>query len=55
MQVPALIHAVDLQAHANVGSLSTESVPIHPIQKVEFMHPLQLLLHAIILELLIII
>ncbi len=50
MQVPPLFHAVDLQAHANAGSLYAESVPIHPVQKVVFVHPLQLLLQALILD-----
>ncbi len=46
MQTPPLLHAVDLQTHVNVGSLYAESVPAHPVQLVEFVHPVQLLLQA---------
>ncbi len=48
MHVPALFHAVDLQAHTIAGSLKALSVPIQPVQKVAFVHPLQLILQAII-------
>ncbi len=48
MQVPALFQAVDMQAHANAGSLWAESVPAHPVQSVALLHPVQLLLQAII-------
>ncbi len=46
MQVPALFHAVDLQAHANAGSLKAVSLPAHPLQTVALLHPVQLLLQA---------
>ncbi len=47
MQIPALFHAVDLQAHAKAGSLKAESVPTHPVQAVVLVHPVQLVLQAI--------
>jgi hypothetical protein len=46
MHVPSLFHAVALQTHVNAGSLKAESVPLHPLQTVSLMHPVQLLLHA---------
>jgi hypothetical protein len=45
-QVPALFHAVYLQAHVNAGSLKVESVPAHPVQTVALLHPVHLLLQA---------
>ncbi len=47
MQVPPLFQAVDLQIHVNAGSLYTESLPLHPVQIVALLHPVQLLLQAI--------
>ena len=47
MQVPALFHAVDLQAHAKARSLYAESVPAHPVQTDALVHPVQLVLQAI--------
>ncbi len=46
MHVPPLFHAVDLQAHANDGSLWSASKPLHPVQKVAFKHPVQSILQA---------
>jgi hypothetical protein len=46
VQIPALFHAVDLQTHANTGSLKAASVPAHPVQTVALVHPVQLLLQA---------
>ncbi len=47
MQIPALFHAIDLQAHVKTGSLYAESVPAHPVQTVALVHPVQLVLQAI--------
>ncbi len=47
VHIPALFHAVDLQVHVNAGSLSAESEPTHPVQTVELLHPVQLLLQTI--------
>ncbi len=46
MHVPPLFHAVDLQIHVNVGSLYSESEPLHVVQTVSLVHPVQLLLQA---------
>ncbi len=46
MHIPPSFHAVDLQLHANEGSLYDESDPIHPVQTIALMHPVQLILHA---------
>ncbi len=46
VQVPALFHAVDLQTHVYVGSLYAESAPLHPVQAVALVHPVQLLLQT---------
>ncbi len=46
VHVPPLFHAEDLQTHVFAESLSAESEPLHPVQKVSFMHPVQLLLQA---------
>jgi hypothetical protein len=46
MHIPPSFHAVDLQIHVNVGSLYSESEPIHSLQIVALMHLLQLLLQA---------
>ncbi len=46
MHVPPLFHAEDLQTQAYAGSLYAESDPLHPVQLVSLVHPLQLLLHA---------
>ncbi len=46
MHVPSLVHAVDLQAHVNCGSLKAESEPMHPVQTVALVHVVQLLLQA---------
>ncbi len=48
MQVPALFHAVDMQTHVNAGFLYAASAPAHPVQTVALVHPVQLLLQAII-------
>ncbi len=48
MQIPSLFHAVDLQTHVKAGSLSAESVPLHPVQTIELVHPVQLPLHSLI-------
>jgi hypothetical protein len=48
VQVPALFHAVDMQTHVKAGSLYAASVPAHPVQTVALVHPVQLLLQAII-------
>ncbi len=48
VQVPALFHAVDLQAaHVYAGSLKAASGPAHALQTVALVHPAQLLLQAI--------
>ncbi len=46
MQIPPSSHAVDLQIQVNVGSLYIESAPLHPVQLVEFVHPVQVVLQA---------
>ncbi len=46
MHIPPLSHAVDLQMHANIGSLWAASEPLHPVQVVALLHPVQLLLQA---------
>ncbi len=46
MQTPLLFQAVDLHTHVKVGSLYTESAPIHPVQLVAFVHPVHVLLQA---------
>ncbi len=46
MHVPPLIHAMDLQAQVNTGSLKEESVPLHPVQTIALVHPAQILLQA---------
>ncbi len=46
VHVPPLFHAVDLQIHVNAGSLNVESEPIHPMQAVALMQPVQLILQA---------
>ncbi len=46
MHVPPLFHAVDLQIHANAGSLNSESEPLHAVQAVTLVHPVHLLLQA---------
>ncbi len=46
MQVPLLFHAVDLQTQAYSGSLYAESKPLHPVQNVSLVHPVQLILQA---------
>ncbi len=48
MHVPPLFHAVDLQPHAKAGSLKSESEPLHPVHTDALMHPVHLLLQAII-------
>ncbi len=49
VQIPILFHAVDLQAeHVNVGSLYAASIPAHPVQTVALVHPVQLLLQALL-------
>ncbi len=50
MHVPPLFHAVDLQTQVYAGSLYAASEPIHPIQKVALVHPVQLLLQAKLLN-----
>ncbi len=46
MHVPALFHAVDMQMQVNVGFLKAASEPLHIVHTVEFVHYVQLLLHA---------
>ncbi len=46
LQIPALSHAEDLQTHAYFGSLKAESEPLHAVQTVALMHPVQLLLQT---------
>ncbi len=46
IHVPPLFHAVDLQAHAYVVFLNAESVPLHPVQAVALVHPVQFALQA---------
>jgi hypothetical protein len=46
MQVPSLFHAEDLQIHVSIGSRYSESEPVHPVHRVSFLHPVQLLLQA---------
>ncbi len=46
MHVPALFHAVDLHIHVNTGSLYDKSLPLHPVQIVALVHPVQLVLQA---------
>jgi hypothetical protein len=47
VQIPPLVHAVDLQMQVNVGSLNDESEPLHPVQIVALVQPVQFVLHAI--------
>jgi hypothetical protein len=47
MHIPPLFHAVALQLHVYAGSLYAESDPMHPVQNVALMHPVQLILQAI--------
>jgi hypothetical protein len=46
VHVPPLFHAVDLQTHVYDGSLYAESDPLHPMQTVALVHPVQLILQA---------
>ncbi len=46
MHVPPLFHAVDLQVHAYVVFLNAESEPLHPVQAVALVHPVQFELQA---------
>ncbi len=46
MHIPPLFHAVDLQTHVNAVSLYAASGPLHPVQTVSLLHPVQLLLQA---------
>ncbi len=39
-----------MQTHVNVGSLYAESVPVHPVQLVAFVHPVQVVLQAKLFE-----
>jgi hypothetical protein len=50
MHIPPLFHAVDLQTHVYAGSLYIASKPIHPVQTVALVHPVQLLLQPKLLE-----
>ncbi len=50
MHIPPFSHAVDLQTHANAGSLSTESKPLHPVQELVLVQPVHLLLQAYFLK-----
>jgi hypothetical protein len=43
---PSLFQEVDLQTHVDTGSLYAESVPLHVVQTVALVHPVQLLLQA---------
>ncbi len=47
VQIPPLFHAVDLQIQVNAGSLNDESEPLHPVQKVALVQPVQFVLQAI--------
>ncbi len=46
IHVPPLFHAVDLQAHAYVVFLNAESEPLHPVQVIALVHPVQFELQA---------
>ncbi len=46
VHAPPLFHDVDLQIQVNSGLLKSESNPLHTMHIVEFMHYVQLLLHA---------
>ncbi len=46
VQIPPLFHAVDLQIQVNVGSLNDESEPLHPVQIVALVQPVQFVLQA---------
>ncbi len=46
MHVPPLFHAEDLQSHVYAGSLYAESEPLHPVQIVALVHPVQVILQA---------
>ncbi len=46
VHIPPLFHAIDLQIHACVASLYPESEPLHPVQLVILVHPVQLMLQA---------
>jgi hypothetical protein len=50
VHVPPLFHAVDLQIQVYAGSLYAASEPMHPIQTVALVHPVQLLLQAKLLN-----
>ncbi len=47
VQIPPLFHAVDLQIQVNAGSLNDKSEPLHPVQIVALVQPVQLVLQAI--------
>ncbi len=46
MHIPPLFHALDLQIHADSGSLNAKSEPLHAVQSDSLVHPIQLLLQA---------
>ncbi len=47
MQIPSLFQAVGMQVlHVSSGSLNAASEPLHPVQTVELVHDVQLLLQA---------
>ncbi len=47
MQIPLLFQAVGIQVlHVNIGSLNAASEPLHPVQTVELVHDVQLLLQS---------
>ncbi len=46
MHVPPLFQALDLQMHVYASSLNAASKPVHPVQTVSLLHPVQLLLQA---------
>ncbi len=46
MHIPPLFHAVDLHIHVNTGSLYAESEPLHAVQTLALVHPVQLVLQA---------
>ncbi len=50
MQIPPLFHAFDLQIQVNTGSLNAESEPLHPVQIVALVQPVQFVLQAIYLK-----
>ncbi len=50
LQIPPSFHAVDLQIQVYVGSLYAESTPLHPVHIVASVHPVHVILQAILFE-----